>query len=37
MSMLCSTTDAVSSGSCPILFKVLTFVLLVCILAIFVV
>ena len=25
MSMLCSTADAVSSGSCPILFTVLTF------------
>ena len=24
MSILCSTADAVSSGSCPILFKVLT-------------
>ena len=26
MSILCSTADAISSGSCPILFKVLTLI-----------
>ena len=31
MPMLCSTADAVSSGSCPILFKVLTLNVAVCI------
>ena len=31
MSILCSTTDAVSSGSRPILFKVLTLNVAICI------
>ena len=31
MSMLCSTADVVSSGSCPILFKVLTLNVAICI------
>ena len=31
MSILCSTADAVSSGSCPILFKVLTLNVAICI------
>ena len=31
MSILCSTADAVSSGSCPILFKVLTINVAICI------
>ena len=31
MSMLCSTADAVSSGSCPILFKFLTLNVAICI------
>ena len=31
MSMLCSTDDAVSSGSCPTLFKVLTLNVTICI------
>ena len=31
MSILCSTADAVSSGSCPILFKVLTLNVTICI------
>ena len=31
MSILCSTADAVTSGSCPILFKVLTFIVAICI------
>ena len=31
MSMLCSTADAVSSDSCPILFKVLTLNVAICI------
>ena len=30
MSILCSTADAVSSGSCPILFKVLTLDVAIC-------
>ena len=30
MSILCSTADAISSGSCPILFKVLTLNLTIC-------
>ena len=30
MSILCSTADAVSSGSCPILFKVLTLNVTIC-------
>ena len=31
MSILCSTADAISSGSCPILFKVLTLNVAICI------
>ena len=31
MSILCSTADAVSSGSCPILFRVLTLNVAICI------
>ena len=31
MSILCSTADAVSSGSCPILFKILTLNVAICI------
>ena len=31
MSILCSTADAISSGSCPILFKVLTLNVTICI------
>ena len=31
MSILCSTADAISSGSCPILFKVLTLNIAICI------
>ena len=31
MSILCSTADAVSSGNCPILFKVLTLNVAICI------
>ena len=30
MSILCSTADAISSGSCPILFKVLTLNVAIC-------
>ena len=30
MSILCSTADAISSGSCPILFKVLTLNITIC-------
>ena len=30
MSILCSTADAISSGSCPILFKVLTLNVTIC-------
>ena len=30
MSILCSTADAVSSGSCPILFKLLTLNVAIC-------
>ena len=35
MSLLCSTDDAVSSGSCPILFKVLTLNVAICIVCLF--
>ena len=31
MSILCSTADTVSSGSCPILFKVITLNIAICI------
>ena len=30
MSILCSSADAISSGSCPILFKVLTLNVAIC-------
>ena len=30
MSILCSTADSISSGSCPILFKVLTLNVAIC-------
>ena len=33
--MLCSTADAVSSGSCPILFKVLTLNVAICIVCLY--